>query len=138
MTSLSLPPAAASVREGRRFVTETLEAWGLDGFVETAVLLTSELLTNSVLHARTDIELSLSRAGDGIEVVVRDGSQFAPRRRKHAREATTGRGIELLERLAQSWDVTLHEGGKSIRFTLEAAVDPWAEFADANWEDVEL
>lgn len=110
----------------------------MDSLVDTASLLTSELLTNSVLHARTSIVLVVNRLGDGVEVVVRDGSKFAPRRRRHAHDATTGRGIELLERLASSWDVELDDDGKSIRFTLECDVDPWAAFDQADWMDAEL
>ena len=136
--TLELPPAAASVREGRRFVTSLLETWGLDGLVETTALLTSELLTNSVLHARTTIRLTVVGGEGCVEVVVRDGSRQGPRRRRHARDATTGRGVELLERLATSWDVGVDDNGKSVRFTVTAADDPWAAFAGAEWADAEL
>lgn len=136
--TLDLPPVAASVREGRRFVTSLLQSWALDELVETTALLTSELLTNSVLHARTTIRLSIV-GGDGcVEVHVRDGSRQGPRRRRHARDATTGRGVELLERLATSWDVSFDDNGKSVRFTVTAADDPWAAFSGADWADAEL
>jgi len=136
--TVALPPAAASVRDGRRFVTGVLDTWGMPELVETAALLTSELLTNSVLHARTDIVLTLSRHDDGVEIVVRDGSRAAPRRRRHTYDATTGRGLELLERLASSWEVSLDEDGKSVRFIVDAATDPWANYASDDWQDAEL
>src|SRR4051812_19379937 len=136
--TVALPPAAASVRDGRRFVTGVLDTWGMTELCETAALLTSELLTNSVLYARTDIILTLSRHEDGVEIVVRDGSRAAPRRRRHPTDATTGRGLELLERLASSWEVSLDDDGKSVRFVVDAATDPWAAYATDDWMDAEL
>src|SRR3954464_16028774 len=136
--TVALPPAAASVRDGRRFVVGILDTWGLPELCETAALLTSELLTNSVLYARTDIVLSLSRTDAGVEIEARDGSRAAPRRRRHQADATTGRGLELLERLARSWEVSLDEDGKSVRFVVDAATDPWAAYVDDDWMDAEL
>jgi len=133
--TVALPPAAASVRDGRRFVTGVLDTWGLPELVETAALLTSELLTNSVLHARTDILLTLSRHDLGVEIVVRDGSRAAPRRRRHQPDATTGRGLELLERLASSWEVSVDDDGKSVRFVVDAVTDPWEAYTAEEWTD---
>ena len=124
--SLKLPPEPSSVPAGRRFVAQVLTDWGLPGVADTAALLTSELLTNSVLHARTPIVLTLRRVPGSVEVVVRDASSVAPRQRKHALDGTTGRGLELLNRLALAWDVTIDGEGKSIRFTLSDSVDAWA------------
>lgn len=131
--SLRLPPTAASVREARHFVVDTLVSWDLEALVETAALLTSELVTNSVLHARTDISVSVERTEAGAAVSVSDGSGSSPRRRRHTALATTGRGLELLERLAESWTVVPGEGGKAIRFVLAGGVDPWAAYAGADW-----
>lgn len=137
--SLELSPLAASVGAGRRFVAGCLHDLGLDDLAETACLLTSELLTNSVLHARTDIVLSLGRDADGrVEIAIHDGSRYSPRRRRHAQDATTGRGIELLERLADSWDVSVDDAGKTIRFLLVAGADPWAAFSAEDFADADL
>lgn len=126
------------MREGRRFVSDQLASWDLPDLVETAALLTSELLTNSVLHARTAITLTLLRRNGQVDIAVRDGSRFAPRRRRHASDATTGRGLELLDQLAESWEVVPERNGKCIRFTLRVGRDPWANFSDATWADVDL
>lgn len=137
--TLALAPDASSVRHGRQFVASVLDEWGMGELAETAVLLTSELLTNSVLHARTDIALTVQRRDDSsVDICVHDGSRHTPRRRRHAHDATTGRGIELLERLAQEWEVTTDEGGKTIRFTVGLGTDPWAAFADAAFLEAEL
>jgi anti-sigma regulatory factor (Ser/Thr protein kinase) len=133
--SLELLPVVASVPAGRRFVTAYLHEHGLGVLAETAALLTSELLTNCVLHARTPIRLTVTAGTGSVEVVIRDGLPVAPRQRGRRPDATTGRGIDLLDRLATSWQVTLDAEGKSIRFTLDAATDPWAAYVLPGWRD---
>lgn len=136
---LTLPPTVDSVGAGRRFVDEALSAWDLDGLSYTATLLTSEVLTNAVLHARTPIVLSIERAGtDAVTISVHDGSTYIPRRRRHASDATTGRGLELLDRLSQSWRVQTEATGKTLTFTVGGGIDPWAAFAGTDWLGAEL
>jgi anti-sigma regulatory factor (Ser/Thr protein kinase) len=131
--SLRLPPTALSSTRARRFVLSALADWGLTSLRDTAALLTSEVVTNSVLHARTDFDVVVSRLDDGIAVEVTDGSQRAPIRRRQVDEATTGRGVDLLQQLATEWDVTLHESGKTVRFILSESVDPWAPYTGTEW-----
>jgi anti-sigma regulatory factor (Ser/Thr protein kinase) len=130
---LRLPPTARSTTQARRFIVSALDEWDLDGLRDTAALLTSELVTNSVLHARTEVEISIARLDDGVSIEVKDGSRRSPVRRMQYNEATTGRGVELLEQLAGSWDVTLHTDGKTVRFTLSEKADPWAAYTGAEW-----
>lgn len=133
---LALPPTATSVGAGRRLVAEALAAWHLEELTYTATLLTSEVLTNSVLHARTPLLLTVERAGaDCVSISVRDGSAHLPRRRRHALDATTGRGIEMLDQLAQHWQVVPSEQGKTLTFVVGADIDPWASYtgAEAKW-----
>ena len=131
--SLRLPPTARSTTQARRFVLSALSEWGLDDLRDTAALLTSEVVTNAVLHARTDVEVTVVRLDEGVAIEVSDGSRRSPVRRIQMDEATTGRGVELLEQLAAQWDVTLHEDGKTVRFTLSEAVDPWAAYTGSDW-----
>jgi anti-sigma regulatory factor (Ser/Thr protein kinase) len=131
--SLRLPPTARSTTQARRFVLSALSVWGLDDLRDAAALLTSEVVTNSVLHARTDVEVTVSRLDDGVAVEVSDGSRRAPVRRLQLEEATTGRGVELLQQLAGQWGVTLHADGKTVRFTLSESVDPWAAYTGTEW-----
>ena len=125
--TLTLPPDPSSVPQGRHFVQRLLFEWGLSALVEPASLLTSELLTNSVLHARTPITLTVTPADGCVDIVVRDGSPLRPTRRRHSLEASTGRGIELLELLATSWEVVADGAGKSIRFTVSKEANAWAD-----------
>jgi hypothetical protein len=131
--SVDLPPAARSTRDARRFVDRGLTDWGLAGLRDTVLLLTSELVTNSVLHARSAIHLAMRRDRDGVTVEVSDSSVRGPVRRQQSDDATTGRGIDLLEQLASAWDVTIRPNGKTIRFSVSEAVDPWAAYTNTNW-----
>lgn len=136
---LALPPVVESVGVGRRLVAEALEDWGLEDLIYTASLLTSEVLTNSVLHARTAMLLTVQRAGpEAVTIAVHDGSTLMPRQRRHSRDATTGRGLQLVEQLAQTWGVDTRHDGKTLHFTISAESDPWSEFAGTDWSDAEL
>ena len=132
-----MSPVPAAVPDGRRFVGGWLKTWELDELVDTATLLTSEVLTNAVLHAPTQLVLTVARLTGGAQIAVRDGSRLMPPQRRPAQDATTGRGLHLLSRLASSWEVSVDDTGKTVRFTLEGKVDPWAAFADPDWSESE-
>lgn len=134
---LTLPAAVSSVGIGRRLVRDALLEWGLAELTDTAALLTSEVLTNSVLHARTPIVLVVVReADDLVTVTVHDGSRHLPQRRRHARDATTGRGLELLDKLALRWHVEPDDGGKTLTFSVGGGIDPWAAYSKERWGEV--
>ncbi|GAC1608827.1 MAG: hypothetical protein NVS3B26_07390 [Mycobacteriales bacterium] len=135
---IALPPTVESVGAGRRLVSQALAEWQLDSLEYTATLLTSEVLTNSILHARTPIALSVELTGPAtVTIAVRDASTVVPRRRRHAHDATTGRGLELLDRLAPGWGCQADREGKTVTFVVEAGIDPWAD-AELDWADAEL
>jgi anti-sigma regulatory factor (Ser/Thr protein kinase) len=131
--SCELPPAARSVTEARRFVLAAIRRWGLDTLADTAALLTSEVVTNAVLHARTPVQVAVHRLAGGIRVEVTDGSRRTPTVRRQRRDATNGRGVALLDQLASEWDVTVHDAGKTLAFTISATDDPWAAYTGEGW-----
>ena len=131
--SCELPATARSVTEARRFVVDALSNWRLDGLADTAALLTSEVVTNAVLHARTSVDLVVRRLTVGIAVEVTDGSATQPRARRARSDSTTGRGMALLDQLASTWDVTAHKRGKTVQFTVTGDRDPWAAFTSDVW-----
>jgi anti-sigma regulatory factor (Ser/Thr protein kinase) len=116
-----LPPAATTPREARRFVTTTLAQWSTapDG-AEVVELLTSELVTNAVLHARTSITLRVRRNGSAVRVEVVDTSPALPTARLYSEDAVTGRGLQLVESLARAWGVEPGQGTKTLWFEVEA------------------
>jgi anti-sigma regulatory factor (Ser/Thr protein kinase) len=132
--SCDLPPAARSVTEARRFVRRALTSWGLEALSDTTALLTSEVVTNAVLHARTAMQLTIRRVVEGVRVDVSDGSLRRPTRRLQTAEATHGRGLDLLDRLAADWQVTDDARGKTLSFTVSATSDPWAAYSASDWQ----
>lgn len=135
----SLPATARSVSRGRHFVLDVLTGWSIDAFSDTAALLTSELIANAVLHARTRVEVVVEYLDDRDVVIrVRDGSPHLPTMRRGSPDATNGRGLALLEQLASSWEVEGDGQGKTVSFTLRRDLDPWAAFTTTNWSEVDL
>ena len=123
--TLVLPPEARSSSMSRRFVQHALARWQLDALVDVAVLLTSELVTNAIVHAQTDIEVTITRDDPlTITVAVSDRSRNEPRVQRHLDDSATGRGLGILDALASSWDVVSGAGGKTVRFTLRHSQVP--------------
>jgi len=113
-TLLEAAPTSAGV--ARRFVTTALDRWGAPGNRDVLELLTSELVTNAILHARTAILLTVCLSGDRVRVNVTDQNRQPPVRRWAKEEATSGRGLELVEALAVAWGVSPDDAGKVVWF----------------------
>jgi anti-sigma regulatory factor (Ser/Thr protein kinase) len=116
---LALRPVPSSAARAREFVDRTLGEWGCDALVDAARLLVSELVTNAVLHARTDFELVVRLHRGGVRVEVSDGSSSAPVVRHYEDEAMTGRGLALVDELASRWGVDERPHGKAVWFELD-------------------
>jgi anti-sigma regulatory factor (Ser/Thr protein kinase) len=125
---LSLPPQASSSRQARRWVVGLVEEWGLEPLLEQVELLTSELVTNALLHAGTPMRVRVSRQGAGVRLEVHDGSSVVPSRRRYSRTATTGRGMGLLDSLADDWGWRTEAGGKVTWAFVETPRDAWGAF----------
>jgi hypothetical protein len=119
---VDLPADPASVGQARRFTRGVLRDWGLEELTDTVVLLTSELATNAVLHARTAFAVVVSRTKSGVRVDVLDGSVVAPRPRQPSPTAGTGRGVNMVAALADKWGHTpparLQGYAKGVYFTV--------------------
>ncbi len=113
-----LPPQPSSVAEARRRVRLLLAGSGREDLTETAVLLASEIVTNALLHAGTDIDLAGRLDGTGLRIAVGDGSSHLPSRRSYAATAGTGRGLLMLESMVEDWGVVERPGGKTVWFQL--------------------
>lgn len=118
MASTSLGAEARNVREARRFVEQTLRNWSLPDLVDLSALLASELVTNAILHAHSGVDLSLQRSDDRVRIEVRDDGAGQPLHRETPIEATSGRGLALVDSLSLDWGVVSHGLGKSVWFEL--------------------
>jgi PAS domain S-box-containing protein len=118
--NVTLPPQPASVAEARQLVRGLLIGSGREDLLDTAVLLVSELVTNALLHAATDIGVSVTLDGEGLHVGVTDGSRHLPSRREYGPTSGTGRGLRMLESMVDEWGVTQRRDGKTVWFRLSA------------------
>jgi anti-sigma regulatory factor (Ser/Thr protein kinase) len=109
-----LSAGAASARTARRFIADTLQRWSCAHARDVVELLTSELVTNALLHAGTAIELRLRGDGTSVRIEVADGSSLSPTPRHYGDEAQTGRGLLLVEELATDWGVDRGDEGKVV------------------------
>jgi anti-sigma regulatory factor (Ser/Thr protein kinase) len=119
VTSLQLPPDHAAAARARRFVSDTLRAWGCADAIADAELLVSELVTNAVLHARSATSVTIERDGATVRISVCDDSPTRPRLRNYGPEAVTGRGLVIVDRIAQRWGVDPSDEGKCVWFEIE-------------------
>jgi serine phosphatase RsbU (regulator of sigma subunit) len=96
------------------------------GLVDDAVLLTSELVTNAVVHAGTPVQVTCRLADDGLEVMVRDSlpASMVPGPVKDQNipaERTSGRGLLMPSALASAWGVTYGRAAKAVWFRMGLA-----------------
>lgn len=118
---LTLAGVTASIPEARRFARATLQSWELHLVVDAAALIVSELATNAVLHARSSFTVRLALDGQGkLLVEVVDGSVRPPQAKPHGAGATTGRGLSIVEELADEWGVEPRPDGKAVWVRLDA------------------
>ncbi|WP_420907427.1 ATP-binding protein [Streptomyces scabichelini] len=108
-----------AVPEVRRALRELLSQWGRPGRSEIAELLTSELVTNALVHTDHDAVVTATVGPRGLRVEVRDfvGRKPSPRV-PNADDGTHGRGLFLVQSLADAWGVRVHGVGKAVWFEL--------------------
>ena len=119
--STVLGPELLSVPQARQFVVARLREWECDKQVELAKLLTSELVANAIVHARSSVELVIECDVDRLHVEVRDSSPELPCRRAFSVGSLNGRGLNIVHRMSAAWGVRLMRSGKSVWFEVPAA-----------------
>lgn len=117
----TLPPRAASASAARRLVAQALEATPYAVVVDDAVVAVSELVTNALVHAGTEIAVQVRVDERGLLVEVHDGNPQVPVVRRHARESGTGRGLHMVDGLADEWGVYHRGDGKVVWFRIGQA-----------------
>lgn len=123
-------PVGRSVATARAFVRDTLQGWGYTDVVDDAVVLTSELVTNAVVHAGTAADVLCLRTEDGVRIEVSDhypereiplqssGLDFGSPDREG------GRGLLLCAALASRWGVEYTPAHKHVWFQLDLPERP--------------
>lgn len=119
---MALDASPASVAVARQFVSGHLSTHRLPHLVEDVRLVTSELATNAVAHAKTAFVVTLGTAGGAVILTVRDMSALPAVRAAPELFDLGGRGLLLVASLSQAWGTRSDErGGKSV----------WASFPSA-------
>ncbi|MGW4702422.1 SpoIIE family protein phosphatase [Streptomyces sp. NPDC004285] len=125
----SFEPVGRSVAAARAFVRDTLQGWGHPELVDDAVVLTSELVTNAVIHAGTAAEVLCLRSDDSVRVEVSD--RYPEReipvqggRSLGSPDRENGRGLLLCAALAHRWGVDYSPTRKHVWFHLNLPQRP--------------
>ncbi|PBC60807.1 PAS domain S-box protein [Streptomyces sp. Tue6028] len=126
----SFEPVGRSVATARSFVRDTLQGWGFADIVDDAVVLTSELVTNAVVHAGTSADVLCLRSDEGVRIEVADRY---PEREIPLQGAAInmgspdregGRGLQLCAALAARWGVEYTPTHKQVWFRLDLPERP--------------
>ena len=112
--SLTFPAELDSVGAARRFLRATLLDWDNGNYDFAAPLVLTELATNATLHARTPYTVVLRLEPTHLVVEVVDSSPRLPRVRHYAVDATTGRGIKIINSFSATWGSRRTPEGKVV------------------------
>jgi anti-sigma regulatory factor (Ser/Thr protein kinase) len=109
----TFPLSSRAPRDARHFVAETLRDWGHDELLNSASIVTSELVTNAVMHADSDAVVTVSSDGGTVRVSVRDFSRARPTFRP-VTATIGGRGLRLIAALTSRWGTDILSDGKIV------------------------
>jgi anti-sigma regulatory factor (Ser/Thr protein kinase) len=118
---LSADPRSAGT--ARRLIAEACETWGLADLADAALLVVSELVSNAVVHAGTDFDLTATVRGAYLHLSVRDHCRVpplmpAPARAGRPALTTSGRGLYLVDSCTAGWGAMVADDGKVVWATL--------------------
>lgn len=117
----TLRPDAESAAAARRFIADVLWQRGFSNpGIENAVLLTSEAVTNAVVHAGTDVGLVVTADAFMARVEVHDGHPEPPVQLVLRPESPGGLGLNVIDALAEAWGVRQLDSGKCLWFEVRS------------------
>jgi ABC-type transporter Mla MlaB component len=124
-TSLRLGATTAAPAAARAMVSFSCHNWGIDHLIGPATLVISELVSNAVQHAGTDIHVAASLRGHYLHLSVRDGNPGLPvliilDNSDTEPLSDRGRGLYLVDVYATAWGSTSTPDGKTVWATLRA------------------
>jgi PAS domain S-box-containing protein len=114
LATMELPGEPASASMARAFAARILASWNLDSRREQVTLLVSELVTNAIGHSDGPVGLRLRCTQRTLCVEVTDAETRRPRLREPDPEDEAGRGLSLVDRLADRWGVRQLPDGKVV------------------------
>ena len=120
---IHLAATSTAPRAAREFLREALGTQDLDGLGDLSELLTTELVANVVDHVggKANFTLELSVSGTWLRIAVVDGSAIRPVIQELSHDRPRGRGIRMVEAIADRWGVEDENGGKRVWFDMYPA-----------------
>ncbi|MFD4567528.1 SpoIIE family protein phosphatase [Streptomyces sp. NPDC058467] len=118
-----------AVKAARQFVRDSLHTWGLDAMVDSLELMTSEIVTNALIHADSDVDLRLREYPDHLRLEVRDADPTPPVpasimvSEEENEYAEHGRGLIIVESLTSDWGNSPSGRGKTVWIDVETSPD---------------
>ncbi|MEU0336467.1 SpoIIE family protein phosphatase [Streptomyces sp. NPDC006193] len=115
------PGDPEALARARHMIRAAVHAWGARDRADEIELVADELITNALLHTEGSAIVTLRELEGGerrLRIEVEDSSSALPRRREAGVSGVSGRGLLLVERLADVWGVEARGGGKAV----------WCEF----------
>jgi anti-sigma regulatory factor (Ser/Thr protein kinase) len=113
---LAVGPGAA--RDARRRVEAAIRSWRVPVDADSAVLLTSELVTNALRHSSGTVVVDISCSFGQLRVEVHDSSGSMPIQADPDDDGETGRGLLIVETLSAEWGFYRTSIGKAVYFVL--------------------
>jgi PAS domain S-box-containing protein len=106
----------ATVAEARHFVQSSLERWDVpEAVTRDLALVTSELVTNAMVHGGAPVDLRLQRTGTRVLLEVRDDAAGSlPRPQDPDDDDEHGRGLRIVETLSDEWGIRTTDRGKCV------------------------
>jgi len=140
--SRTFPPHPSSPAAARRLLGTILKDCGRPDWRDAAELALTELTTNALLHAHTEMTVRISCDDQLLHVEVEDNSPVVPTQRGYGTESSTGRGLGLVAAITHEHGITRTDTGKIVWFALNALSDETDEtdidaLLDA-WRDDDL
>jgi anti-sigma regulatory factor (Ser/Thr protein kinase) len=119
--AVDLLPTSGSVPVARHVAVELLKVWQAPHDPDDVALLVTELVTNVVDHVDGEavLTLELALAADSLKIAVADGSSIRPVVRQLNAANPRGRGLQLVQAIADGWGIEDHHGGKRVWLTLQ-------------------
>lgn len=123
LASTSLPAAPSSPGVARAWAMRLCEGEGLEELSDAVAVIVSELVTNAVVHARSEVVVTLSTTGHdaaaSLRIAVTDSDSRLPRFECVDEDALGGRGLRLVQELSVGYGVDVEDFTKTV----------WAEVA---------
>jgi anti-sigma regulatory factor (Ser/Thr protein kinase) len=129
--SLTIPGHPEQVSAARAFVARTLSAHQPGADADTATLLTSEIVTNAIVHTKSGVEggtvtIVVIGIPRGVLVEIIDGGSAGTPVVKGDLYAADGHGLFLVQNLAAQWGYLREPAGTTVWFHLAAEEAPQA------------